>query len=156
MTRSSFASSTASTQTSQPFSKTAGNKTILSSKLLGYLKEKVRPITFESFEVHYLQNSELYRIETFIEDLAFLNKHFQSFKKEAERIRQYFIYVNLFCFKKRVDSKLQVPTSPFCTGGEADSSSTPDVHKTPKRGLFSFATDLHDTSDFLLQPHSFI
>ena len=72
------------------------------SRLLGYLREKIRPISFETFEVYYIHNAELYRLETFLDDIVLLNKHFTAFRKDSEKMRQYFVFVNLFCFKKKV------------------------------------------------------
>jgi hypothetical protein len=75
-------------------------------RILSPLKDRIRPINFESFEYHYMNNTELYKIETFIEDLGLLNKHFSAFRREFDKMKNYFVFVNIFCFKKKVSSKL--------------------------------------------------
>jgi len=39
--------------------------------------------------------------------LAFLIKHFSAYKRELEKMRNYFIFVNLFCFSRKVASSHQ-------------------------------------------------
>lgn len=76
-----------------------------SSRLMGYLKDKIRPINFETYDSTFIGNTELFRIETFVDDLTLINKHFNAYKRDADKMKNYFVFVNLFCFKKKVDSR---------------------------------------------------
>lgn len=69
---------------------------------LNYLRDKVRPICFESFESSYMMNTELFRLESFVDDMRVIITHFSAFGRELKKMRDYFIFVNLYCFKKKV------------------------------------------------------
>jgi ATP-dependent Lon protease len=72
------------------------------SRAIAYLKDKIKQIKYENFDPQYISNCELYRIETFVEDLEFINKNYPGIKREHEKLRNYLIFVNIFCYKKKV------------------------------------------------------
>lgn len=84
-----------------------------STRASAYMKDKIRQIKYDNFDSYYMFNSELYRLDTFVEDLENFNKNFGALKTEQTKIRNYLIFVNLFCFKKKVASlDLVSATSP--------------------------------------------
>lgn len=81
------------------------------SRAIAYLKDKIKQIKYENFDPQFISNTELYRIETFVEDLELINKNYSTMKREHEKMRSYFIFVNMFCFKKKVPKFDPVSTS---------------------------------------------
>ena len=116
-----------------------------------YLKDKIRQITFENFESQYINNAELFRIETFVDDLAFLNKHFSAYRREFDKMRNYFIFVNIYCFKKKVHRFLPSVSDTTLKHRREDH---PFAHsadgKVTQRELLPTSPNLHHPHHFLL------
>lgn len=49
-----------------------------------------------------MMNTELLRLESFVDDMRVIITHFSAFKRELKKMRDYFVFVNLYCFKKKV------------------------------------------------------
>jgi hypothetical protein len=57
-----------------------------------------------------MMNTELLKLESFVDDMRVIIKHFSAFRKELVKMRDYFIFVNLYCFKKKVGlNEVQYP-----------------------------------------------
>jgi hypothetical protein len=48
-------------------------------------------------------NTELLKLESFVDDMRVIIMHFSAFRKELAKMRDYFVFVNLYCFKKKVN-----------------------------------------------------
>lgn len=121
------------------------------SRAIAYLKDKIRQIKFDTFDSNYLANSELYRIETFVEDLEAVNKNYAAVKKDHERLRNYLIFVNLFCFKKKVAASHAVPAASSQPGGETDCRRDHDVRQAVERQQLRAAAVVRDPRLVLLE-----
>lgn len=101
-----------------------------STRASAYMKDKIRQIKFDNYDSYYLFNSELYRLDTFVDDLEFICKNFITLRSEQAKIRNYFIFVNLFCFKKKVASHQSVSAPPpWCFGRQISRGAAEFLHE---------------------------
>ena len=71
------------------------------TKQLTYLKENLRHLSFDNFDPCFQNNTELFRFEIFMEDLHKFLSNISVYKRQQTKLREYFIFVNLFCFKRK-------------------------------------------------------
>jgi hypothetical protein len=58
-------------------------------------------LSFDNFDPCFQNNTELFRFEIFMEDLHKFLSNVNMFKRQQNKLREYFIFVNLFCFKRK-------------------------------------------------------
>jgi hypothetical protein len=113
-----------------------------------FMKEKIRPIKYENFDPAFMFNSELYRIDIFVEDLEAICKNFSSMKAEQVKIKNYFIFVNLFCFKKKVVTTYQVSATISLNRRKACSITSSFLQQASQGRIFRTTSNFRHSSNF--------
>ena len=129
-----------------------------SMRLLIYLKEKIKQVTFETYDADLSPNCELYKIESFLDDLALIAKLPPlATEKEFYHLKHFFVFVNLFCYRKKVLSLLTPAAAAHREPrGQVLQPLLPGLPQTHQRSLLRGGASARHSHDLLRQPLLFL